>query len=324
MIPGREGAKLTTGALLLLAATASAQTYPSGQLNMMIPAPAGGGADVLGRSIAQKLNEAWSQPVIVDNRAGANGAIGAALVARSAPDGHTLLVVPGGFAVNPAIRKDLPYDSLKDLSPVTQLASSPLVLCVHPSFPARSVKELIAVLKARPGEVNFGTSGNGSPPHLAAELFKHLSGTKMNHVPYKGAPPAVVDLIAGQIQMYFMASLQSAQFVRSGQVRALAVTSAARAAVLPNLPTIAEAGVPGYELTHWYGLLVRGGTPQVAIIKLHGEISRILKLPDIEKRLANEGATPVGSTPERFTAFLNDEIKKAAQIVKATGMTASN
>ena len=291
---------------------------------MMIPAPAGGGADVLGRSIAQKLNEAWSQPVIVDNRAGANGAIGAALVARSAPDGHTLLVVPGGFAVNPAIRKDLPYDSLKDLSPVTQLASSPLVLCVHPSFPARSVKELIAVLKARPGEVNFGTSGNGSPPHLAAELFKHLSGTKMNHVPYKGAPPAVVDLIAGQIQMYFMASLQSAQFVRSGQVRALAVTSAARAAVLPNLPTIAEAGVPGYELTHWYGLLVRGGTPQVAIIKLHGEISRILKLPDIEKRLANEGATPVGSTPERFTAFLNDEIKKAAQIVKATGMTASN
>ena len=324
MIPGREGAKLTTGALLLLAATASAQTYPSGQLNMMIPAPAGGGADVLGRSIAQKLNEAWSQPVIVDNRAGANGAIGAALVARSAPDGHTLLIVPGGFAVNPAIRKDLPYDSLKDLSPVTQLASSPLVLCVHPSFPARSVKELIAVLKARPGEVNFGTSGNGSPPHLAAELFKHLSGTKMNHVPYKGAPPAVVDLIAGQIQMYFMASLQSAQFVRSGQVRALAVTSATRAAVLPNVPTIAEAGVPGYELTHWYGLLVRGGTPQVAIIKLHGEISRILKLPDIEKRLANEGATPVGSTPERFTAFLNDEIKKAAQIVKATGMTASN
>ena len=324
MIPGREGAKLTTGALLLLAATASAQTYPSGQLNMMIPAPAGGGADVLGRSIAQKLNEAWSQPVIVDNRAGANGAIGAALVARSAPDGHTLLVVPGGFAVNPAIRKDLPYDSLKDLSPVTQLASSPLVLCVHPSFPARSVKELIAVLKARPGEVNFGTAGNGSPPHLAAELFKHLSGTKMNHVPYKGAPPAVVDLIAGQIQMYFMASLQSAQFVRSGQVRALAVTSAARAAVLPNVPTIAEAGVPGYELTHWYGLLVRGGTPQAAIIKLHAEISRILKLPDIEKRLANEGATPVGSTPERFTAFLNDEIKKAAQIVKATGMTASN
>ncbi len=318
------GTKLTTGAMLLLAATASAQAYPSGQLNMMIPAPAGGGVDVLGRSIAQKLNEAWGQPVIVDNRAGANGAIGTALVARSAPDGHTLLVVPGGFAVNPAIRKDLPYDSLKDLAPVTQFASSPLVLCVHPSFPARSVKELIAVLKARPNEVNFGTAGNGSPPHLAAELFKHLSGTKMNHVPYKGAPPAVVDLIAGQIQMYFMASLQSAQYVRSGQVRALGVTSAARAAVLPHLPTIAEAGVPGYDLTHWYGLLVRGGTPQASVNKLHAEVSRILRLPDIEKRLANEGATPVGSTPDRFTAFLIDEMKKAAQIVKATGMTAAN
>ena len=320
----RKVSSLTTSVTLLLATVANAQAYPSGQLNMMIPAPAGGGADVLGRSIAQKLNEAWGQPVIVDNRAGANGAIGTALVARSAPDGHTLLIVPGGFAVNPAIRKDLPYDSLKDLAPVTQLASSPLVLVVHPSFPARSVKELIAVLKARPGEVNFGTSGNGSLPHLAAELFKHLTSSKINHIPYKGAPPAVVDLIAGQIQMYFMASLQSAQYVRSGQVRALGVTSATRAAVLPNLPTLAEAGVPGYDLTHWYGLLVRGGTPQASVNKLHAEVSRILKLPDVEKRLANEGATPVASTPERFTAFLTDEIKKAARIVKATGMTASN
>ncbi len=277
--------KLTSSLVLLLAATASAQSYPSAQLTMVIPAPAGGGADVLGRAIAQKLREAWGQPLIVDNRAGANGAIGTAQVARAAPDGHTLLVVPGGLAVNPAIRKDLPYDTLKDLAPVTQLASSPLVLVVHPSFPARSVKELIAVLKARLGEVNFGTSDNGSPPHLAAELFKHLSAAKINHTPYKGAP---------------------------------------RAAVLPHLPTIAEAGVSGYDLTHWYGLLVRGGTPQAAINKLHAEMSRILKLPDIEKRLANEGATPVGSTPEQFTAFLTDEMKKAAQIVKATGMTASN
>ena len=316
--------KLTSGLALLMAATASAQSFPLGQLTMVIPASAGGGADVLGRAIAQKLHEAWGQPLIVDNRSGANGAIGTAQVARAAPDGHTLLVVPGGLAVNPAIRKDLPYDTLKDLTPVTQLASSPLVLVVHPSFPAHTVKELMAVLKARPGEVNYGTSGNGSPPHLAAELFRLLSGTKINHVPYKGAPPAAVDLIAGQIQMYFMASLQSVQYVRSGQVRALAVTSATRAAVLPHLPTLAEAGVSGYDLTHWYGLLVRGGTPQAAINKLHAEMSRILKLPDIEKRLANEGATPVGSTPEQFTAFLAGEMKKAAQIVKATGMTASN
>jgi tripartite-type tricarboxylate transporter receptor subunit TctC len=186
------------------------------------------------------------------------------------------------------------------------------------------VKELIAVLKARPNEVNFGTSGNGSPPHLAAELFKHLSGTKMTHIPYKGAGPAAIDLIAGHIALYFMNALQVVPYIRSGQVRALGLTSAARSAALPGVPTIAEAGVPGYELTHWYGLLVRGGSPQASINKLHSETSRILRLPDVEKRLAAEGATVVASTPEQFTKFLAVEMHKAAQIVKASGMTASN
>ncbi len=317
-------------AALLFAATAGAQTpstgaaYPSGPMVMVVPFPPGGGTDILGRALAQKLNEAWGQPVIVENRAGANGVIGTAQVARAAPDGHTMLIVPGGLAINPAIRKDLPYDTLRDLAPVMQLASSPLVLSVHPSFPPRSVKELVAFTKARPNEVNFGTSGNGSPPHLAAELFKVLSGTQMTHIPYKGAGPAVVDLIAGQIALYFMNALQVVPYVRSGQVRALGLTSTTRSAALPGVPTIAEAGVPGYELTHWYGLLVRGGTPQASVQKLHTEIARILKLPDVEKRLAGEGATIVASTPERFREFLVVEMKKAAQIVKASGMTASN
>lgn len=310
--------------VLLLALPVGAQTYPAAPMTMVVPFPPGGGTDILGRALAQKLNEAWGQPVVVDNRAGANGVIGTALVARSAPDGHTLLIVPGGLAVNPYIRNNLPYDTLRDLAPVTQLASSPLVLAVHPSFPPKSVKELVAFAKARPGEINFGTSGNGSPPHLAAELFKVLTGTRMTHIPYKGAGPAAVDLIAGHIALYFMNALQVTPYVRSGQVRALGLTSATRSTALSGVPTIAEAGVPGYELTHWYGLLVRGGTPSASINKLQSELARILKLPDVEKRLTNEGATLVASSPEQFTQFLIAEMKKAAQIVKASGMTASN
>ncbi len=315
---------LLFAAALLVSFSAYSQNYPTGPLNMVVPFPPGGGTDILGRALAQKLNEAWGQPVIVDNRAGANGVIGTAQVARSAPDGHTMLIVPGGIAVNPAIRKSLPYDTLKDLAPVTQLASSPLVLAVHPSFPPRSVKELVAFAKARPNEVNFGTSGNGSPPHMAAELFKLLSGTRMTHIPYKGAAPAAVDLISGQIAVYFMNALQVVPYVRSGQVRALGLSNTTRSAALPGVPTIAEAGVPGYDLTHWYGLLVRGGTPQASVAKLQAEMARILKLSDVEKRLTNEGATLVASTPDQFAAFLIVEMKKAAAIVKASGMTESN
>ncbi len=311
-------------ATLVFANAAGAQSYPAGPMTMVVPFPPGGGTDILGRTLAQKLNEAWGQPVVVDNRAGANGVIGTALVARAAPDGHTMLIVPGGLAVNPAIRKNLPYDTLKDLAPVTQLASSPLVLAVHPSFPPKSVKEMVAFAKARPGEINFGTSGNGSPPHLAAELFKLLAGVRMTHIPYKGAGPAAVDLISGQIALYFMNALQVVPYVRSGQVRALGLTSAARSNALPGVPTIAEAGVTGYELTHWYGLLVRSGTPRASINKLQTEMVRILRLPEVEKRLTSEGATLVASTPEQFTEFLSGEMKKAGQIVKASGMTESN
>ena len=309
---------------MLFAAAAAAQTYPSGPMRLVVPFPPGGGADIMGRTIAQKLNEAWGVPVIVDNRGGANGTIGAAIVAKSPPDGHTLLVVPSGFAVNPSIYKALPFDSLKDLAPVTELAQSPLIVCLHPSFPPRSIRELIVFLKAHPGTVNYGSSGNGSPPHLATELFKYMTGTTMTHIPYRGAGPAGIDVLAGQIPIYFMNALQAVPHIKSGRLRALGVTTAQRFPRLPDIPTIAEAGVPGYAMSNWYGLLVQGGTPKSAIAKLHAEMVRILALPDIRERLTNEGAAVVASTPEEFMAFLKQEIATNARIVQASGMTASN
>ena len=308
----------------LMPAQALAQTYPSGPMRIVVPFPPGGGTDILARSLAQKLNEAWAQPVIVDNRGGANGTIGAALVAKAAPDGHTIIIVPSGFAVNPSIYKGLPFDALKDFAPVAQLASSPLVLVVHPSFPSKSVKELIAFLKARPGEINYGSSGNGSPPHIATELFKLLTGTKMTHIPYKGAGPAAVDVIAGQIPIYFMNALQAVPHMKSGRLRPLGVTSDKRFPGLAAVPTIAEAGVPGYVMTNWYGMLVPAGTPRTSVAKLHAEVARILNLPELKERLSSEGAEVIASTPEQFAAFLRSEMATAAKIVKASGMTATN
>ena len=312
------------GAEAQTASTAAGQAYPTGPMRIVVPFPPGGGTDILSRSLAQKLNEAWGQPVIVDNRGGANGTIGAAAVAKAVPDGHTILVVPSGFAVNPSIYKNLPFDAVKDFAPVTQLASSPLVLVVHPSFPAKSVKDLVAFLKSRPDEINYGSSGNGSPPHLATELFKLLTGTKMTHIPYKGAGPAAVDVIAGQIPIYFMNALQAVPHMKSGRLRPLGVTSDKRFPGLPGVPTIAEAGVPGYAMTNWYGMLVPSGTPRASVIRLHAEVARILNLPDLKERLSSEGAEVIASTPEQFAAFLRSEMAMAAKIVKASGMTATN
>lgn len=311
-------------ALLWLPLLAAAQNYPSGPMRIIVPFPPGGGTDIFARTMAQKLNEAWSVPVIVENRGGANGSIGAAFVAKSAPDGQTMLVVPSGFAVNPSIYPKLPFDTAKDFAPVSQLAEGPLVLSLHPSFPPRTVKEFIAFLKARPGEINYGSSGNGSPPHLATELFKLLAGVQINHIPYKGAGPAAIDLFAGQIPIYFMNALQVTQYVRTGKVRALGVTTGKRFPPLPEVPTIAEAGVPGYAMSNWYGLLVPSATPRANLMKLNAEIVRILNLPDIKDRLTGQGAILVGSSPEEFAAFLRTEMATAAKIVKASGMNASN
>ncbi len=302
----------------------AAQLYAAGPLRIIVPFPPGGGTDIFARAVAQKLNEAWQIPVIVENRSGANGSIGSAYVAKATPDGQTALLVPSGFAVNPSIYPKLPFDTVKDFAPVSQLAEGPLVLSLHPSFPPKTVKEFIAFLKARPGEINYGSSGNGSPPHLATELFKLLAGVQINHIPYKGAGPAAVDLFAGQIPIYFMNALQVTQYVRSGKVRALGVTTAKRFPPLPEVPAIADAGVPGYAMSNWYGMLVPAATPRANVMKLNAELVRILNLPEIKERLSAQGAILVGSSPEEFAALLRTDIATAAKIVKASGMNASN
>ena len=311
-------------AIVVAGFPAAAQNYPAGPIRWVVPFPPGGGTDILARTVAQKLSEAWGVAVVVDNRGGANGTIGAAIVAKAPPDGQTLLIVPSGFAVNPSIYKNLPFDSVKDLAPVSQLAASPLILVVHPSFPPKTVKEIIAFIKARPNDINYGSSGNGSPPHLATELFQYMTQARMTHIPYKGAGPAAVDVIAGQIPIYFMNALQAVPHIKSGRLRGLGVTSDTRFSALPELPTTAEAGVPGYAMTNWYGLLVPGGTPRATVSRLHGEVARILNLPEIRDRLTKEGADVIASTPDRFAAFLGSEMEKFARIVKVSGMTASN
>ena len=311
-------------ALLVILATAAAgagaQTYPSGPLRIVVPFTPGGGTDILARLLGQKLSESWGQPAVVDNRAGASGTLGTAVVAKATADGHTLLIVPAAYAGNPGLYKRLPYDHARDLAPVCWLASGPLTLVVHPSLPARSIKELIALGRARPGEINFGTSGAGTLPHLSAELFSSMSGIKMVHIPYKGAGAAVTDVLAGRVPIYFMNILQSLQLIKSGRLRALGVTTPARSPIAPDIPTIAEAGLKGYDMTNWYGMLVPAATPGAAVAKLNAEVVRILKLPELTSRLADDGMTVVASTPERFAEFLARETEKYTRFIEAAGI----
>jgi tripartite-type tricarboxylate transporter receptor subunit TctC len=306
----------------LLAAASQAQNYPTGPMRIVAPYPPGGGTDILGRAIAQKLNERFGQPVVVDNRGGANGTIGAAVVAKSPPDGHTMLIVAAGHAGSPSMYKNLPYDHNKDLASVSHLASGPLVLVVHPSLPVRSVKEFIALAKVRPGELNVGSSGTGSLPHLSAELFATSSGIKLIHIPYKGPGAALVDVLSGQVPVYFMNILGSLPLVKAGKLRALGVTSAQRSPIAQDLPAIAEFGLPNFDMTNWYGMMVPGGTPQDVISKLQQELARILNLPELRERLAAQGMTVVANTPQQFEQFLALETAKFARIIKAAGITA--
>jgi tripartite-type tricarboxylate transporter receptor subunit TctC len=266
------------------------------------------------------LNEAVKQPVIVENRAGANGTIGAAFVAKAPADGQTMLIVPAGYAANPALYNSLPYDQSRDLSPVSHLASGPLVLVVHPSLPAKSVKELIALAKSRPGAINVGSAGTGSLPHLSAELFNMTSGAKLTHIPYKGSGAAIIDVLSGQVPVYFMNILQSLSLIKSGKLRALGVTSPQRSAIAPDLPAIAQAGLPEFDMTNWYGLLVTGGTPRDIMTKLQQEVARILNTPELKERLAGDGMTVVASTPEQFVQFLARETIKFNRIIEAAGI----
>ena len=311
---------------LALAATVAgmpecmAQNYPNGPLRIVSPYPPGGGTDILARTLGQKLNERFNQPAVVENRSGANGTVGAAFVAKSAPDGHTMLVVPAGYAANPSLYKNLPFDQARELAAVSLIASGPLVLVVHPSLPVKSVKELIALAKAQPGALNIGSAGNGSLPHLSAELFNTMAGIKIVHIPFKGSGAAVIDVLSGQVPIYFMNVLQSLPMIKSGKLRPLGVSSPQRSAIAPDLPSIAEAGLKGFDMTNWYGLLVQGATPRDTINKLQQEVTRILNLPELKERLAGEGMTVVGSTAEQFVEFLARETTKFNRIIQTAGI----
>ncbi|MCC6534988.1 MAG: tripartite tricarboxylate transporter substrate binding protein [Burkholderiales bacterium] len=305
----------------LIATGVQAQTgYPTTSMRIVSPYPPGGGTDIMARAIGQKLTERSGHPVVVENRSGANGTIGAALVAKALPDGHTLLIAAAGHAASPAMYNNLPYDHARDLAPVSLLASGPLVLVVHPSLPARSVKELIALAKARPGEINVGSSGTGSLPHLSAELFGAASGIKFVHVPYKGPGAALIDVLSGQVPVYFMNILGSLPLVKAARLRALGVTSKERSPIAPDLIPIAEAGLKDFDMTNWYGMLTPALTPRDVIGRVQQEVARILNLQDFKERLAAQGMTVVAGTPDHFAEFMASETAKFTRIIKAAGI----
>ena len=300
---------------------AAAQNYPAKTVRMVVGYPPGGPTDVLARIVSQKLTQTWGQQVIVDNRPGASGMIGAEFTARAAPDGYTLLMVPVTYAVTPSLFAKMTYDVEKDLSPVAQVAAAPFILVVHPTLPVKTVKDLIALDRRSPGQINFASASTGGMPHLAGELFNSMTGTKLVHIPYKGAAPATTDLLSGQVTLMFNNMLSAMPQVKAGRLRAVAVTSSKRSAAAPELPTIAET-VPGYEARGWYGAFAPAATSKELIGRLNAEINRIMKMPDVTQRLAGDGVEAVGTTPEQFGAYLKQEVAKWGKVVKASGAKA--
>ncbi len=306
--------------LAVLATSASAQAYPTKPIRLVVPVPAGGPPDILAREVAQKLTEAWGQAVVVDNRPGAGGNIGSELVAKSPPDGYTLLMgTVGTHAINPSLYAKMPYDHVQDFTPVILVAGVPNVLVVNPALPVSSVQGLIAYAKANPGKLNFASSGNGTSIHLSGELFKVMTGVDMTHVPYKGSSPALRDLMGGQVQLMFDNLPSSLALIKAGKLKALAVTSAARAAALPDVPTVAEAGLPGFEASSWFGVLGPAGTPPAIVAKLNGEIAKWLATPEAKDKLLSQGAITAGGTPEDFVRHIATETAKWQRVAKASG-----
>jgi tripartite-type tricarboxylate transporter receptor subunit TctC len=300
---------------------ASAQTYPNRPVKIIVPFPPGGGTDIGTRIIAQKLSETWGQPVLVENRGGAAGIVGTEATAKSAADGYTLMMGNiGTHAINISLYKKLPYDPVKDFAPISQVAGLPLFVLVHPAVKANSVKELIALAKAQPGKLDYSSSGSGGSMHVAAELFKNMTATHMVHIPYKGGGPAVADVLGGQVPVTFATVLETLPHVKSGRLRALAVTGARRSLAWPELPTVADAGVPGYESISWLGLFAPAGTPPAIISKISADVVRIINLPDVKERLLAQGAEPIGSSPEQFATVLAGDIAKYAKVIKASGV----
>ena len=320
----RHGLELLLGASMwAFAAFAFAQApaaYPTKPIRLVVPFPAGGATDLLAREVSKHLTDAWGQSVVVDNRPGAGGNIGSELVAKSPPDGYTLeMGTVGTHAINASLYSKMPYDHVKDFVPVILVAGVPNVLVVNPSVPVNTVQELIAYAKANPGKLNFASSGSGTSIHLSGELFKVMAGVNMTHVPYKGSAPALAELIAGQVQLMFDNLPPSLPQIKAGKLRALAVTSARRAPALPDVPTVAEAGLPGFEASSWFGVLAPAGTPPAVVAKLNAEIAKWLMSPEAKEKLAGVGANIAGGTPEDFARHIQAETAKWAKVVKESG-----
>ena len=300
-------------ALVVAASSAVAQTYPSKPIRILV----GPGPDALARLYGQKFTEAWGQQIVIDQRPGAGGTIAAETVAKAAGDGYTLLLATGSYTINASLQQQ-PYDLVRDFAPISLLGTVPFILVVTPSLPAKSVMELIRLAKSRPGAINYASAGNGTPPHLAGEMLKMMTGIDIVHVPYKGAAQGLTDVIAGQVQMMFAVGPVGIPQVQSGKVRGLAVSIATRSRVVPQLPTVAEAGVPGFEVVGWNGLLATAGAPNAALAKLYREIARVTAMPDTQSRIVGFGFEPVASTPEAFGAFMRQDIARWAKVIRET------
>ena len=329
MRTGERAVLLIAGTLAATAAAyAQAQSIPAGNypnrpIRMILPQSPGGPTDMIGRTIAQKLGDNLGQTVVPDNRSGAAGNVGCEIASKSAPDGYTILLgAPGCLTINPSLYQKLPFDPLRDFQPITQLTSGPEMLVVHPSVAATSVKELVALVKAKPNAFNFSSGGAGTPNHLASELFRGAAGLQMVHVPYKGTGPAIAAVVAGQVQMMMSSLPPALPQVKAGKLRGLAVTSAQRSKVVPEIPTIAESGYPGFEMGTWHSILVPVKTPQPIVTKLHGELVKVLGQADVRERFASQGLDTVGSTPEQFREHLQKETAKYARVIKAAGVKA--
>ena len=305
--------------LLLLSAVVAAQTYPNKSVRFIVPYTPGGAADILARAVGAKLTDAWGQSVVIENRAGAGTNLGSEIAAKSPNDGYVLFMPTIANAINATLYPKLNYDPVKDFAYVTNIAKVPGIVVVHPSVPAKNVRELIALAKARPNELRHGSTGSGSPHHLAAELFKTMAGVKMIHIPYKGASPALVDVVAGHIEVYFGAMVSVLPHVKNGRLRPLGVTSMKRTAAAPEIPTLDEQGLKGFETGSWFGVALPAGAPREIIAKQHAEVVRIIKLPEVTERIASEGAEFIGNSPDEYTAFVKDEIAKWGKVVKMSG-----
>jgi tripartite-type tricarboxylate transporter receptor subunit TctC len=305
---------------MLAPAAVMAQEYPAKSIRWIVPYPPGGTSDVVARVIGQKLTEAWKQPVLVDNRGGANGNIGTEIAAKAPPDGYTLLLVANALTINQGLYSNLTFDAEKDFAPVTAVLAQPNVLAVHPSLPVNSVKEFIALARSRPGALNYASGGAGNNNHLAAELFARMAGIKITHVPYKGMSLGVAALLTGEVHFSFVTLISVSPHMKSGRLRVLAVTSAERVRSMPDLPTVAEAGVPGYEATSWVGVLVPAKTPRPIVLKLNQEIVRILKTPEVNEQITRAGAEVLAGTPEQFAAMIRGDLKRYSELTKAIGI----